>query len=194
MKCQQFEQMAGDYFDGSLEPAEAIAVERHAAVCGECSAMFADLRFSLVAIDDAPFVQAPDELVQNILQRTAPEAGSLALAGGGVEPQASWRDFFGTVLQPRFALSMAMAVLSMSMLTWFGQRSYQDWQASGEATPGLVSRFMAGIDNGWAEVRRVAEDVDYQLRLQTELGDLSGGEPAFLPAAPEEEPDSGAEE
>ena len=109
MQCSEFEIRLVDYQDGTLDPADRRAVEQHASECRLCATLLADSAALAGFLEKVEAVEAPQELVTNILYRTLHTRPAWG-AGAG------WRSWLGPLLQPRFAMSMAMTVLSVSML------------------------------------------------------------------------------
>ncbi len=106
MLCPEFETRLCDYLDGTLDQASAQEAEQHASECALCAALLADATAVGQFLERVEPVEAPQELVTSILYRTR-QAHSRA---------TGWRSWFQPLLQPRFAMSMAMTILSVSML------------------------------------------------------------------------------
>ncbi len=110
MTCSEFEIRLCDYLDGALAGADRRELEQHASGCKLCAALMADAAAIQQFVERVEPVEAPPELVTGILYRTRGlRSRAWALAGG-------WRAWFRPLLQPRFAMSMAMTILSVSML------------------------------------------------------------------------------
>ena len=114
--CAEFEVLYCDLLDGVLREPERSAVERHTETCAACAQLAADVRGAVSFLERAEKAAPPAELLTRILHEIP-----------SVRPQVerrSWiRRIFGAgfdkVLQPRFAMGMAMTVLSFSMLARF---------------------------------------------------------------------------
>lgn len=115
MQCSEFEVRLCDYLDGALDQAARQAVEEHAATCRQCATLLADSQAANRFLKRVEAIEAPPELVTNILYRTPRGPWGLRLAGaaGG---QHGWRRWLQLLVQPRYAMSMAMTILSFSML------------------------------------------------------------------------------
>jgi len=136
MLCAEFEIRLCDYLDGTLEAASRRELEQHASGCRSCAALLADSAVATEFLSRAEAVEAPRELVTHILHRTQQARGAFGAAG--------WRSWFRPLLQPRFAMSMAMTVLSISMLYQVAGGNLRQLQAA-DLNPVNVWR---GIDNG----------------------------------------------
>jgi anti-sigma factor RsiW len=118
MNCADLEILLCDYVDGTLHGEQKSAVERHLADCAACAGMAKDAASALAFMERAADVEPPAELVTRILfelpvARRAEQSVS----------RSAWRRFrakwLEPVLQPRFAMGMAMTVLSFAMLGRF---------------------------------------------------------------------------
>jgi anti-sigma factor RsiW len=114
MICTDLEIVLADYVDGTLHGAQRSAVESHLAECADCAELARDAAGAVAFMERAATIEAPPELVTRILFEVT-SGPSRAV----VKP--SWvRRVFGKwlepVLQPRFAMGMAMTVLSFAML------------------------------------------------------------------------------
>ena len=113
MTCAELEILLCDYMDGALRPEERIAVENHLAGCGACAELAKDVTSTVSFMERAALVEPPAELLTRILH--AAPAGR-ATAG---ESRSWFRKLFGnfydSVLQPRYVMSMAMTILSFSL-------------------------------------------------------------------------------
>src|SRR5690349_14278840 len=106
MNCAEIEILICEYVDGTLAAAQRAEVERHCASCPACTALVQDSAAAVAFMERAAEVEAPPELITRMLF-DAPWQKS-----------KSWwlPKIFNSVLQPKFALSMAMTILSFSML------------------------------------------------------------------------------
>jgi len=117
MTCAELEILLADYVDGTLRGAEKAAVEEHLAVCAACKEFASDASGAVEFMDRAAVADPPPELVTKLLYEI-----SSGPSREYVKP--SWvRRWFGRrlepILQPRFAMGMAMTVLSFAMLGRF---------------------------------------------------------------------------
>jgi hypothetical protein len=117
MTCAEIEILLADYVDGNIRGEEKLALEAHLKSCNECAELAADAAGAVAFMERVSTVDAPPELVTRILFEvtSGPSAAQ-------VKP--SWtRRIFGKwlepILQPRYAMGMAMTVLSFAMLGRF---------------------------------------------------------------------------
>jgi anti-sigma factor RsiW len=114
MNCADLQILLADYVDATLHGEQRSAVESHLASCASCEEIARDAAGAVAFMGRAANVEAPPELVTRILFEVA-HGPSRAIV------KSSWaRRWFGKwiepVLQPRFAMSMALTVLSFAML------------------------------------------------------------------------------
>ena len=121
MNCADVELLLADYVDGTLRGDAASALEAHLAGCAACSELARDSAGAVAFMERAATVDAPAELVTRILvEVTAGPSHAI------IKPSLARRLFgrlfggvFESVLQPRFAMGMAMTVLSLAMIGRF---------------------------------------------------------------------------
>jgi hypothetical protein len=117
--CNQVETLLCDYLDGLLSAAEVTVLEAHVTGCTACASMVADMRLAMRYAQEAGAMDVPVELISRILEQTTGQAPA------GVPEWrhrlTGWWDrnvspVMRSVLEPRFALGMAMTVISCSMV------------------------------------------------------------------------------
>ena len=117
MNCQEFEILLCDYVDGTLHGEQKSRLEEHRLECADCAALTEDVLGAVGFMERAAEATPPPELVTRILFQVptdrAPDPAE----------RKSWRQtiagWFQPILQPRFAMGMAMTILSFSMLGQF---------------------------------------------------------------------------
>jgi Putative zinc-finger len=114
MNCQDIEILLAEYVDGTLHGEPRKAVEVHLAGCPACTELARDASEAVAFMERAIEVDPPPEMVNRILFEIT-SGPSRAL----VKPPLV-RRLFGKwlqpVMQPRFAMGMAMTVLSFGMM------------------------------------------------------------------------------
>jgi anti-sigma factor RsiW len=122
MNCADIEILLADYLDGTLAADRKTVIESHLSTCEACEELARDAAGAVAFMERASAVTAPPELVTRILFEITSGPSRAA-----VKP--SWlRRIFGNrlggkfmepVLQPRYAMGMAMTLLSFAMLGRF---------------------------------------------------------------------------
>jgi len=185
MTCAELEILLCDYADGTLAAAQKTALENHLAGCSACTGLAADVAGVAAFLERVPEVDPPAELLTRILHQ-AP-AGAQVSDGR----QSWWRKLFGGwmegVLQPRYAMGMAMTVLSLAMLARFAHIEprplrasdldpVKAWQTVDDRTHRVWDRAVKYYEN----LRLV---IEIQSRLkewsdQEQTAEVNGGQPA----------------
>jgi len=115
MKCPEFESILADYLDGTLTNPERAAVELHAAECPACAAFMAEVSHGVSLLESMPPVEPPQELITRLAFHSP-----VGRIRDPYERQTLWTRFqvkwLQPVLQPKFVMGAAMAVLSFTML------------------------------------------------------------------------------
>lgn len=170
MTCAEFEVTFCDYLDGLLRDPEKSALEEHLRACTACAELAADIRASVEFMERVEPVTPPAELLTRILHdipsaKQKPERRSWyrRLLGGPLE----------TILQPRFAMGMAMTMLSFSMLVKFTGISPR------QLTPADLNpvRIWAGLDDQahrvWDRAMKYYDNMRLVIEVQSRLKEWS---------------------
>ncbi len=123
MQCAEFEALLAEALDHTLNAAEQERFDGHRAACAVCGPLFAEAELGhrwLAALKRLE-VEPPARLMENILRATIgavqPEPARVAgLPGWWGRLRESMPRVFAPALQPRFAMSFAMAFFSVTML------------------------------------------------------------------------------
>ncbi len=112
--CAECEEHIADLLDGAISADRKAAVEAHLAACVECAALAQDAGAAMAFAERAAAVELPATLVPRILAEmtTGP---SRVLVSVSLAERIFGR-WIRPILQPRFALSLAMAALSIAMI------------------------------------------------------------------------------
>jgi hypothetical protein len=183
MKCSDIEILLCEYADGSLPRHERDAVAAHLNVCAACTALARDAEAALSFLGAVPRVEAPEELVTRILYRTQtePEVPMVKPAPGG--PSGPLDAFFGylsglfrPVLQPRFAMGMAMTILSFSMIGKFAGVSGKTIAAEDMHPAKVWSAFDIKVHRIYDRAVKYYENLRLVYEIQTRLSEWSAQE------------------
>jgi predicted anti-sigma-YlaC factor YlaD len=169
--CTEFEILLADYLDGTLGSEPKANVEEHRSECVSCAELASDAAGAMGFIERAAIVDPPPALVNRILFEV-----TNGKSRGVIKP--SWMERLlgrraGFLLQPRFAMGMAMAVLSLAMVGRF-------WSAA-EST---VERSWDRAVKGYQSLQLVYE-VQSQLEEWTKQGADNGARPVQNPKGAE---------
>jgi hypothetical protein len=172
MLCTEFEVRLCEYLDGALEEALRPQVEQHASACAMCAAMLADSRALGGFLERVPAVEAPPELVTNILYRTQPGSAVWRAVTGG------WRARLQPLLQPRFAMSMAMTVLSVSMLYRVTGVKVRQLEVADLNPVSIWQGVQSRVQPVWERGVKIYENVRFLYQIQSQVGSLTPAEEA----------------
>lgn len=113
MKCAELESLLCDYVDGTLTASERATVDLHLESCEACRALVADCGAAVGFMSRAAEPEPPAALVNAILHEARTGKWSPVRRQGA----GHWLGrIFEPVFQPKFAMGMAMTILSFSML------------------------------------------------------------------------------
>ncbi|HZQ22402.1 MAG TPA: hypothetical protein VFA89_06345 [Terriglobales bacterium] len=124
MQCAEFEALLSDALDQVLSRAKLESFHAHARVCPVCGPLFSEAEAGQHWLKSLKEVEAPANLVNNILADTVGlQTGRLTAKDLGPswmervrEVVGSWFEpVVGVVRQPRFAMSFGMAFFSISV-------------------------------------------------------------------------------
>ncbi|MFZ1158314.1 MAG: hypothetical protein WAO10_11070 [Candidatus Sulfotelmatobacter sp.] len=128
MICNEFDALLADMMDGVLTGAKLEGFRAHAQVCSNCGALFVEAEAGRNWLKSLTEVEPPAGLVENVLASTTGIAsGRLGSAVLTTQPRVSWLErvqawamgiaepVWGTIRQPRFAMSFGMAFFALSV-------------------------------------------------------------------------------
>ncbi len=114
MNCSELDALLCDHLDGTLPAARKAEVERHLAGCQGCAELARDAKAAMAFAEQAEDMEPPPELVTRIMFELATQREKALEKKRG--PLTMLSHLLGPVLQPRFAMGMAMTILSLAML------------------------------------------------------------------------------
>jgi hypothetical protein len=128
MQCGEFDSLVSDALDGVLTAAQLDTFHTHARTCSACGPLLAEVTAGRNWLKDLTEVEPPVSLVTNILaSTTGVNTQRLRVNVSVSQPSVSWLEraqawasaslqpIWGTVRQPRFAMSFGMAFFSLSV-------------------------------------------------------------------------------
>jgi hypothetical protein len=130
MHCAEFETLLFDAVDGTLVAGALTRFRTHASNCANCGPLFAEAEAGQHWLRTLAEVEPPKNLVHNILAKTSGVEERYSEQAKEVKPSLSgywsgralaWLQpvlaaTWGTVRQPRFGMSVAMAFFSVSLV------------------------------------------------------------------------------
>ncbi len=166
MTCAELESLICDYVDGTLGPNARTTVEQHLAAYRNCAELARDSAAAIGFIERVADIEPPPELMTRLLFE-APWAHAKTASTG----LRNWfRRLLHPVLQPRFAMGMAMTILSFAMLARFVAPARQLHPA--DLAPAKV---WAGVEDGvyraWQRTVKFYESIKLVYQIQSKLRD-----------------------
>ena len=162
MNCADAELLICDY--ATLRSNERFELERHLEVCPACAELARDSAAALAFLESAADVEPPPELITRILY-DAPWSKGKQKSKSKV---GEWtRSLLGPILHPKFAMGMAMTILSLSMLARFvpvRQLRPADLKPS-EVWNGIATR----AEYTWGRTVKFYENLKVVYQIQTTL-------------------------
>jgi hypothetical protein len=133
MQCHEFDGLLADALDGVLSSLQLDRFQAHARTCSGCGPLFAEVEAGRNWLKGLTEVEPPASLVNNILASTtgvdsqrlrvnvsAPQPRGSKVGPSWLEQAQAWasgamQPVWGTVRQPRFAMSFGMAFFALSV-------------------------------------------------------------------------------
>ena len=184
MNCADCEILICDYVEGALPAARAAELRAHLAECPLCAELARDSAAALEFIARAETVEPPPELIPRILFE--------APWSKGKAKQSAWRKtlagILSPILQPRFAMGMAMTVLSLSLLFHYVSPA-----------PANPAKIWANIEDHafrtWVRTEKFYNNLKFVYQIQTTLRKWQQQQEDYIqPAAGEESSGAGMDE
>jgi anti-sigma factor RsiW len=163
MTCAEIEVLICDYVDGTLAAAQKAEVERHLSACPACAELARDSAAAVAFMESAADVEPPPELITKLLF-DAPWAKEKQKS----KSREWFRALLSPILHPKFAMGMAMTILSLSMLARFVAPVRQLRPADLKPT-----EVWAGVEDRavrtWARTVKFYENLKIVYQIQTTL-------------------------
>lgn len=181
MNCAELEILLCDYLDGALAGERRAEVEAHLAECASCASFARDAQAAVEFIERAEVVEPPPELLTRILFDLRGEVHHDAPAASGI---GQWFSrWLRPVLQPKFAMGMAMTILSLSMLGRFAGIEVRQLNPADLDPAKIVMSIEDRVHRGWLAVVKYYENLRLVYEIQTRIQEWTVPEEADQPPA-----------
>ena len=202
MQCHEFDSLLTDALDGVLTGAQLDRFQAHARTCSACGPLFAEVEAGRNWLENLTEVEPPVSLVTNILaSTTGVDTQRLRVNVAAPQPRITWierrqawasaamQPIWGTVRQPRFAMSFGMAFFALSVaLSVLGVKPANLRQVS--LRPAVIRHTYY---NTQARVVRYYENIrivyEVQARLREVKRNLAPAEPGLKQTRPAKQKD-----
>jgi hypothetical protein len=182
MNCADIEVQICDYLDGVLDASGRAAVESHVKSCTGCAALLEDSRAAVAFLERVDGVEPPDALIASILYKTHGESpdGTSNREVSGAGGLLQWlKGLLQPVLAPKFAMGMAMTILSFSMIGRMAGISPQRPLTAADLQP---ARILESIDvklhRAYDRAVKYYENLRLVYEIQNRLSEWSADEQA----------------
>ena len=168
MTCAEFEILLCDYMDGTLDAARKQALELHRDQCSSCAELAQDVTGAMRFIERTEEVTVPPELLTRIafeIPTGKQKRREGLLSGLG--------RFFQPVLQPKFAMGMAMTILSFSLLGRFAGIEVRQLKASDLTPTAIWSAADDRFHKSWERAVKYYEGLKVVYEVQSRLRELT---------------------
>jgi len=167
MTCAEIEILLCDYMEGILPAAQRAALEDHLTTCSACAEFARDVAGATAFIETVPAAEPPRELMIRILDQIP-----------GRDRRPWWRAMWDGVLQPRFAMGVAMTILSISMFASLGR--FETKQVSAAALD--PARVWQSLDDStyrvWDRTVKYYDNMPLVMDIQSRWQDWNGQDQA----------------
>lgn len=171
MNCADLETLLCDYVDGTLAADARTSVENHLAGCASCAELVRDASSAVAFMERAADVEPPAELLNKIIFQL-PSARHAASRRKGLG--SLLRHWVQPVLQPRFAMGMAMTILSFSMLARFAGFTPRKLTMD-DLNPAKVWRSLDDkAHRSWERTVKFYESLRVVYEIQTRVREFTG--------------------
>ncbi len=171
MNCSDLETLLCGYIDGTLVAAQRQAVEGHLAQCPACAEMARDSAAAVAFMERAAEVEPPPELVTRVLFNLAENRDKTAAKRRGL--WAILGHMLGPVLQPRFAMGMAMTILSLSMLARFAGINVRQLSVADLDPVKIWHSVDERVYRGYKRVAKFYEGLRFVYEIRSRLAELA---------------------
>ncbi len=166
LTCADLEILLCDYVDGTLPVAQKSAVDAHLAGCPSCAEFARDCGAAVSFIGRVEDVRPPQELMTRIVF----EVHAICEKESKRGPLHRWfSKWFEPVLQPRFAMGMAMTVLSFAMMGRFAGIEVRQLKPSDLNPVAVYSAVEDRVAKGWGKAVKYYEGLKFVYEIQSRL-------------------------
>jgi Putative zinc-finger len=179
MNCAELEILICDYVDGTLTPARQAEVARHLDQCPACAELARDSAAAVAFMERAADVEPPPELITKILYDAPWSKGHVKPAGLRRRLGA----FLGPVLHPKFAMGMAMTILSLSLLKPFVAPGLRQLKPADLSPSAVWTSLDDRAHRAWARTVKYYDNLKVVYQIQTMLREWQQQDEEQRPAA-----------
>jgi len=178
--CADFDARLSELLDGAMAGAELETFRAHAEACMECGTLFTQAKAGMDWLKVLPEVEPPANLVHNILAATTHveskiKAGTPALASSQSWWQRATSGFtpgLSALMQPRLAMTAAMAFFSISMLLNVSGVSWKDVRNLDLRPSAITNSASLQYHETTAKMVKYYENIRFVYEFETKVREL----------------------
>lgn len=166
LTCADLEILLCDYVDGTLRGEQLSAVEAHLAECAGCAQFARDCGAAVDLVAKAEEVRPPQEMLTRIVFEAHAIRDKEYKKGAVRNWLSRWIE---PVFQPRFAMGMAMTVLSFAMMGRFAGIEVRQLKPSDLNPVAVYSSVEDKVARSWSRAVKYYESLKFVYEIQTRL-------------------------
>lgn len=179
VQCADFDARLADFLDAAMTGAELEAFRAHAEACMECGPLFTQAKAGMEALRSLPEMDAPANLVHNILAATTYADRKATAPALAAAPTNWWQRLAEratpaarALLQPRLAMTAAMAFFSISMLMNVAGITWKDLKHLDLRPSALTTSASIQYHETTAKVVKYYENIRFFYEFETRVREL----------------------
>ena len=172
MTCAELEILLADYVDGTLHAEPKSALEAHSSECAACAELMRDVIGATAFIERVSLLEPPKDLVTRILFEI-PNVTRSASKERGQGLRRRIMRWFEPILQPKFAMGMAMTILSFSMLGRFAGIQVRQLKPSDLDPVSVWATVDSQAQRAWERAVKYYENLKLVYEVQNRLKEWS---------------------
>ncbi len=181
IRCAEFEALLTDALDGALNATTAERFHAHRQGCAACAAMFGEAEAGMGWLRGLEPVEPPAHLLHRILDATTGATSAPARESLLDQLRAFRGGMFAPFLQPRFAMTVAMAFFSGSILLNLAGVRLSDVRASDLRPSTLTNRTVQTYYETQARVVKYYENLRLVYEIESRVREIKSAPPAEEP-------------
>ncbi|HUQ50024.1 MAG TPA: hypothetical protein VM056_04855 [Terriglobales bacterium] len=205
VNCAEFDARLADLLDGAMVGSELENFRAHAEACINCGPLFTQAEQGMMWLKALPEVAPPSNLIHNILAVTSMvEAKSAPVLAGGEASASWWRRMserispglapaISGLMQPRLAMTAAMAFFSISMLLNIAGVSWNDVKNLDLRPSAISTSASLQYHATTAKVVKYYENIRFVYEFETKVRELKKAattdQPSSEPSQEEKKPE-----
>lgn len=176
VQCADFDARLADLLDAAMSGAELEAFRAHAEACMECGPLFTQAKAGMDALRALPELEPPATLVHNILAATTYVDRKVPAASVDTTPASWWRrtvtPVMAGLMQPRLAMTAAMAFFSISMIMNVAGIGWKDVKRLDLRPSAISTSASIQYHETTAKVVRYYENIRFFYEFETRVREL----------------------